>query len=49
MLNVAAHEFIHQALNARLNNKATSAVAQKAIEKFKQNMSKIMLIFTLKF
>ena len=39
MLNVAAHEFIHQALNARLNNKATSAVAQKAIEKFKQNMS----------
>jgi hypothetical protein len=40
MLNVAAHEFIHQALNARLNNKATSAVAQKAIEKFKQNMSK---------
>ena len=41
-LNVAGHEFIHQALNARLNgkDKQASEAAQKAIESFKQKMAK---------
>jgi len=41
-LNVAGHEFIHQALNARLNgkDKQASQAAQKAIESFKQKMAK---------
>ena len=39
MLNVAAHEFIHQALRGRLSNKDTQAKTIKAIEKFQQRMS----------